>query len=236
MAEDFARQNIDQTPAVASGSGRKRMQIYLSGSLVLLILIADQLIKCFVKTHFLLHESYDVASWFKILFIENSGMAFGMEFVGTMFLTLFRLAAVVFFCWLLVRVVKRGVPTGLVICLSMIVAGAAGNIIDNCFYGLIFSESTGNVIPADFVPFGEGYGSFLEGKVVDMFYFPLFTWPDWMPLVGGDVFFGAIFNFADAAITCGAIAIVVFYFRYIPVMENAVKTKKEEKQAEPDGK
>lgn len=236
MAEEHLTQDIGQEPAVAANRKKKRMQIYLSVGLVLLVLLADQLIKCYVKTHFLLHESYDVASWFKILFIENSGMAFGMDFVGTMFLTIFRLAAVIFFCWLLVRVVRGGVPTGLVVCLSLIVAGAAGNIIDNCFYGLIFSESTGYALPAAFVPFGEGYGSFLEGKVVDMFYFPLFTWPDWMPLVGGNVFFGAIFNFADAAISCGAVAIVVFYYRYISVMEKTLKSKTTEEQPETDGK
>ena len=236
MAKELVKRSVDHDPTIAIDSGKKRIQLYLSAGLVLLILLADQLIKCYVKTHFLLHESYDVASWFKILFIENSGMAFGMDFVGTMFLTLFRLAAVLFFCWLLVRVVKRGVPTGLVVCLSLIVAGAAGNIIDNCFYGLIFSESTGYAVPAEIVPFGEGYGSFLEGKVVDMFYFPLFTWPDWMPLVGGDVFFGAIFNFADAAISCGAVAIVVFYYRHISVMEKSINAKTEEKQSAPDGK
>ena len=213
---------------------RVRMQAFLSACLILLILVADQLIKCYVKTHFLLHESIDVTGWFKILFIENSGMAFGMDFIGTMFLTMFRLVAVVFFCWVLAKVLRRGVPTGFVVCLSMIIAGAAGNIIDNCFYGLIFSESTAYSIPADFVPFGDGYGKFLEGRVVDMFYFPLFTWPDWMPLVGGKVFFGAIFNLADAAISCGAVAIVVFYYRYIAVVEKSFALKQEKESPEND--
>ena len=107
---------------------------------------------------------------------------------------------------------------GLIFCWALVVAGAAGNIIDNLFYGLIFSESGYGVPPvASLVDFGQGYGSFLSGKVVDMFYFPFFTWPDWMPLIGGTTFFGAIFNFADAAISCGIVALFIFYRRSMTI-------------------
>lgn len=184
-------------------------------AIVLAVIVIDQIIKFEIKTTFSYHEIYRVTDWFELCFTENRGMAFGMQFVGTVFLALFRVVAVGFFCIVLARLVRRDAPYGLIICVAMIVAGAAGNIIDNMFYGLIYSDSVCGGEPASLVPFGEGYGSFLSGKVVDMFYFPLFHWPDWMPLVGGDVFFGAIFNFADASISCGAVALVLFYYRYI---------------------
>ncbi len=183
--------------------------------IVVAIVAIDQIIKFEVKTGFTLHEDYVVArDWFHILFTENRGMAFGMQFVGTMFLALFRVVAIGFFCVVLRRLIRRGASYGLIVCVAMVIAGAVGNIIDNLFYGLIFSEST-PYQAASLVPWGQGYGSFLSGKVVDMFYFPLFTWPDWMPVVGGDTFFGAIFNFADAAISCGAVALVLFYYRQL---------------------
>lgn len=191
-----------------------RLRVIVAAALVLLILLADQIIKFGVKTNMALYERIDVTDWCKLLFIENRGMAFGMDFIGTMFLTLFRVAAIVLFSFILVRIVRKKAPVGLIVCFALVVAGAAGNIIDNCFYGLIYSESVPGGAPAQLVPWGEGYSSFLSGKVVDMFYFPLFRWPSWVPLIGGDVFFGAIFNFADAAISCGAIAILLFYRRY----------------------
>ncbi len=170
----------------------------------------------------LLFQKVDITSWFQIYFTENEGMAFGMDFIGTMFLTLFRLLAVVVFILFLRKMLKSPrYPLGLVVCLSMIVSGAAGNIIDNCFYGLCFTESLPEWFfgaeTACLVPLGEGYGSFLSGKVVDMFYFPLFTWPESWPLIGGDVFFGAVFNFADASISCGAVAMLLFYSKYITI-------------------
>lgn len=199
-----------------------RIRAVLTGAIILSVLLCDQIIKYQVKTSLLLHERIEVTSWFHILFTENRGMAFGMDFIGTTFLTLFRFAAVILFSIILVRTLRNTkYPVGLVVCLSLVVAGAAGNIVDNCFYGLIFNESpeynsffaTG--IPAGLVPFGEGYGGFLSGRVVDMFYFPLFVWPEWIPFVGGEYFFNAIFNFADAAISCGAIALFLFYRKYI---------------------
>lgn len=182
--------------------------------IILAVILIDQLIKFEIKTNFALHEAYPVTDWFVILFTENRGMAFGMQFVGTMFLALFRVVAIAFFCVVLGRTIRRRAPYGLVVCIALIIAGALGNIVDNLFYGLIFTESLPYAEPARLVAFGQGYGSFLTGKVVDMFYFPLFTWPEWMPLVGGDVFFGAIFNFADAAISCGAVALALFYYKY----------------------
>lgn len=187
----------------------------LSAVIIALVIIIDQLIKYEVKTNFLLHEACEVTGWFQILFTENRGMAFGMQFVGTMFLAIFRVVAIVFFCVVLIRLVRRKAPYGLVVCVAMIIAGAVGNILDNMFNGLVYTESPPFGQPARLVPIGEGYGAFLSGKVIDMFYFPLFTWPDWMPLLGGDVFFGAIFNFADASISCGAVAMVLFYYKYL---------------------
>ncbi len=201
------------TDSSAHASIKKRSLIAVA--VVLGVIIIDQLIKFDIKTTFLLHEDFCVAGdWFHILFTENRGMAFGMQFVGTMFLALFRIVAIGFFCLVLARLIKRKAPYGVIVCVAMIIAGALGNIIDNMFYGLIFTESTPFSL-AQLVPMGQGYGSFMSGKVVDMFYFPLFTWPDWMPLVGGNTFFGAIFNFADAAISCGAVALLLFYYKYI---------------------
>lgn len=191
---------------------------WLATVIILSVILADQIIKFVVKTHMMLHEQIDVTSWCKILFVENRGMAFGMSFIGTSILSAFRIFAVIAFIYLLIKMCRRRYPMGLITCVALVVAGAAGNIIDNCLYGLCFSESQPyftDALPATYVGLGNGYGEFMSGKVVDMFYFPFFTWPDWMPVVGGDVFFGAVFNFADAAISCGAVAILLFYHKYI---------------------
>ena len=190
----------------------------LAALIVFLVLVIDQVIKIAVKTNMALHENIRVTDWFYIYFTENQGMAFGMDFIGTMALSIFRIIAVSAFAWLLVKVIRGRYPVGLVVCMSLIVSGAAGNIFDNCFYGLIFDASTPTEV-AHFVPFGTGYADFLTGHVVDMFYFPLIdaSWPQWVPMVGGEhfVFFSAVFNFADAAISCGAVALLFFYHRYI---------------------
>lgn len=187
----------------------------LAVSIMLSVLVIDQIIKILVKTRMYLHESIAVTDWCKIQFVENRGMAFGMSFVGTHFLTMFRIIAVIAFAVILVKLIRQKYPMGLIACLALVVAGAAGNIIDNCFYGLCFSESAYGLAPAEYVGFGNGYAGFLSGKVVDMFYFPFFTWPEWVPVVGGDIFFGAVFNFADAAISCGAVAILIFYHKFL---------------------
>ena len=184
-------------------------------ALIVLALVVDQVIKITVKTNMSLGESIPVfGDWFKILFVENNGMAFGMEFLGKTFLTLFRLVAICFLVWLLHKLLKSGkYPLGFIVCVAMILAGAAGNLIDCLFYGEIFTSSHGQV--AELVPYGDGYGSFMHGRVVDMFYFPLFTWPDWVPLVGGGIFFAPVFNFADACISCSVIALLIWYRKYL---------------------
>lgn len=193
---------------------RSRMVILL----VLAILLVDQTIKIAVKTNMTLHECLPVFSWFKILFIENNGMAYGMEIGSKLLLSILRILLVGVISLYAYRVAARGARTGFIVCLSMIVAGALGNIIDGMFYGMMFEEST-IVRTASLVPFGEGYSSFMMGKVVDMFYFPIIDthWPLWMPFVGGEhfVFFSPIFNFADAAISCGIIALLLFYGKYL---------------------
>ena len=205
---------LEDATAASEAKAVRHGDFLLSACIVVAIIVIDQAIKFAVKTTFCLHESMEVTPWFHQNFTENEGMAWGMSPLSTGWLTLFRVVTIGFFVWLLRKAILQAVPRGLIACIALIIAGAAGNIIDNCFYGLIFSEST-PFAEASLVPFGEGYGTFLEGRVVDMFYFPLFTWPDWVPLVGGQVFFNAIFNFADAAISCATIAILIFYSRYV---------------------
>lgn len=187
----------------------------IAAAVVASIMIIDQIIKIAVKTNMPLYEKIQVTDWFEIRFTENEGMAFGMDFIGTMFLAVFRVAAIAFFVYILRNVIIKKAPTGFIICFAMVIAGAAGNIIDNSLYGLIFTESNYAMPPAHLVAFGDGYGTFLNGRVVDMFYFPLFEWPSWMPMIGGDTFFGAIFNFADASISCGAVALLIFYHKML---------------------
>ena len=188
---------------------RKRSWIVLS--LLTLAIVADQVIKIAVKTSMQLGEGIMVfGEWFQIRFIENNGMAFGMELFGKLFLTSFRMVAVGFLIYYLASLLRTAKkPFGYVVCIAMVLAGALGNLIDCLFYGEIFSSSYGQV--ANFVPWGEGYASFMQGRVVDMFYFPLFTWPDWLPLIGGDIFFAPVFNFADACISCSVVALLIFY-------------------------
>lgn len=182
------------------------------------VLVIDQVIKIIVKTTMYWHESIRIADWFYIYFTENNGMAFGMEIFGKLFLTSFRIVAVSVIGWFLYKFVQKGLKTGFIVCVSLILAGALGNIIDSLFYGLVFNESTHAQI-ASFMPAEGGYAPFLYGKVVDMFYFPIIetNWPSWMPFIGGEhfIFFSPIFNFADAAISCGIIALLLFYSKYL---------------------
>ena len=191
----------------------KNLQAIIAIVITLAILIIDQIIKIEVKTSMSLHESIHITDWFQLVFIENKGMAFGMSVMPKILLSLFRLIAICLIAWYIAKIIRRGARTIYVCILSMILAGAAGNLIDCMFYGLIFNESDPFAV-SHFVDFGSGYAPFLEGKVVDMFYFPLITTtlPDWLPFWGGDyfVFFSPVFNFADAAISVGVVALALF--------------------------
>jgi len=193
---------------------RKRKQATAAVLVSLLILMADQIIKVAVKTHMYLHQSIHVTDWFQILFTENPGMAFGAEIFNKYFLTSFRIVAVAVLCWVIHRNIRRGVSWGLLMCLVLITAGAAGNIIDSLFYGMVFNNPPAPMV-AEFVPWGTGYGGMMTGRVVDMFYFPLveWDWPGWLPWIGGNhfIFFSPIFNLADACISCGVVALLIFH-------------------------
>lgn len=192
---------------------RRRLQALLVASIFIGFLVIDQAVKIWVKTHMAVHDSIHVADWFYITFIENNGMAFGMELFDKLFLTGFRLLATAAVAVYISKLIRRGVSWGYLICLAFIMTGAAGNIIDCVFYGLVFNDPQWPDV-AQFVPFGEGYSTWFRGRVVDMFYFPLtqWTWPSWVPVIGGSdyVFFSYIFNVADACISCGVIAMLLF--------------------------
>ena len=187
--------------------------------IIFAVVILDQLLKIWVKTSFYLGEELVILPWFRLLFIENNGMAFGMTIGSKLALTLFRIVVVGILGVYLAKVVRiPRVPAGYVVCLAFIIAGAAGNIFDCLFYGLIFNNPWPPQI-ATFVEWGHGYAPLCMGKVVDMLYFPLFTftWPAWLPMVGGTEFefFHPVFNLADASISCGIIVLIIFYHRYI---------------------
>lgn len=194
--------------------------------LILLLLIADQTLKIWIKTHMHLDESITVfADWFQLRFIENPGAAFGLKIAsggefdwGKLLLGLFRVAMVGFFGWLMLHLSRRrhGTPQGVFVALALIMAGALGNIIDSAFYGLLFSEST----PLTVAQFGGHYAGFMMGKVVDMFYFPLFQWnnvPSFLRFLvdSNNYFFGAIFNLADAYISVAVIYLLLFQYKFL---------------------
>jgi signal peptidase II len=185
--------------------------------LITLIIIVDQILKIWIKLNMTMGQEYQIfGNWGILHFTENYGMAFGLQFwgeFGKLFLSLFRIAAVVLIGFYIKWLIKHKVGTGLVLGVSLIMAGAIGNIIDSAFYGMIFSES-GYATPAIIFPPDGGYSSFLHGRVVDMFYFPIIktTWPSWVPWLGGDrfIFFRPVFNVADSAITIGVFYLLLF--------------------------
>lgn len=190
--------------------------------IVFLVIFFDQALKFYIKTHYYYGQEVNVLGhWFRLHFIENEGMAFGMKLgqadIGKVILTLFRLGAVIFGFFLLKKLVTKQYSNGTIICGSLILAGAMGNLIDSMFYGLIFTESSFHI--AHTTAFGHGYGRFLHGRVVDMLYFPLFTvkLPNWLPFMGGQdfEFFEPVFNIADAAISVGVLTLVFFQKRLV---------------------
>jgi len=212
---------------------RRRAQALTVIAVFLAVVVIDQAIKIWVKTHMCLHESIRVTDWFYILFTENNGMAFGMELFDKIFLTLGRILLTGAVAWYIARCIRDGIKWGLLVCLALIMAGAMGNIVDCLFYGLIFNSPAPPQV-ASFVPFGEGYSTWFYGHVVDMLYFPLFSWdwPLWMPFCGGEhfIFFSPIFNFADACISSAVIVLVLFYPKQLTLLLD--KEKKEEPNAE----
>ena len=198
--------------------------------IIALIIILDQVLKIWIKTNYHFGEENEITPWFRLHFIENPGMAWGWKFgneTGKIILTLFRLAAVIFGTWYLVKIVKNHYHKGFIVCAALIYAGALGNLIDSMFYGMIFDK--GYVfVPAlkDYQSYSgiaalssNGYSSFLHGCVVDMLYFPVFDnkhFPSWFPFVGGDefTFFSPIFNIADASISVGVITLLIFQKRF----------------------
>ena len=219
--------------------------------IVLLIILADQLSKIYIKTHFANGDDVRImGDWFRLHFIENEGMAYGMKLsespIGKILLSSFRLVAVVFGFYLLKVLIKKGYTKGVIVCGALILAGALGNLIDSMFYGLIFSDSpyscfSGNYdslssllsnhnkdAVAHFTAFGHGYGKFLQGKVVDMLHFPIVetTLPGWVPFWGGRmfVFFEPVFNIADAAISIGIVTLLIFQKT---LLEQPAKQKEE---------
>jgi signal peptidase II len=203
----------------------------LAAIIIILVVVLDQWLKFWVKTTFYLGEDLEILPFFHLRFVQNPGMAFGMELGSKLFLTLFRIVVTAIGFWYIARQCARdNVPHGYVACVALVVAGALGNIIDCMFYGEIFTNPYPPQV-AEIVPFGNGYGTLFYGLVVDMLYFPLFafTWPDWLPWLGGREFsfFDPVFNIADAAISVGMIAIILFYSKFLLASDKAGGTGEE---------
>lgn len=206
---------------------RSSRMAFAATALIVLVIVADQALKVWVKTHFYLNEDLEIMPWFHLHFVQNNGMAFGLDFLNKLVLTFLRMGLFGFLIWYLHRLSRLGrAPWGYLVSVALIAAGAFGNIVDCVAYGEIFTNPMPPQV-AHMVPWGEGYGGMFQGLVVDMFYFPLFsfTWPEWLPLLGGHTFsfFDPVFNIADVAISVGMIAIVLFYFNY---MEHSLEDEK----------
>lgn len=201
----------------------------LVSAIAIAVLLADQIMKIWVKTHFYMGEDLPITSWWHLKFIENNGMAFGMELTSKLLLTFGRIAAVALMIWFVVRIIKApGIRKGFYVAMALIIAGAAGNIFDCVFYGVIFDNPFPPQLATLFPPDG-GYSSWFEGRVVDMMYFPIFNivWPDWLPIIGGTEFefFQYIFNIADASICIGVALIICFFSKDASTAFNACSRK-----------
>jgi len=201
------------------------MSLKEASVIIVLVLLIDQISKFYIKTNFSLGEEVPVFDWFRILFVENEGMAWGTKIpgeYGKLFLTLFRLVAIVGIGYWLWDSVRKNGSRILITAIALIFAGAFGNIIDSVFYGIIFNDSYGQV--AEFMPAQGGYGTLFHGKVVDMLYFPLWqgNLPEWIPFWGGNyfTFFEPVFNIADTAISAGVILLLLFNKRAFPKEED----------------
>ncbi len=212
---------------------RSKILAWTAWAIIALVIITDQWLKVWIKTHFYINEDLEITSWFHLHFVQNNGMAFGLEFLNKYILTFLRLGLFGFLVWYIRELYRRAwIPLGYMVSIALIAAGAFGNIIDCVCYGEIFTNPY-PPMPATLVPWGEGYGGIFQGLVVDMLYFPLFsfTWPDWVPFVGGTLFtfFDPVFNIADVAISVGMISVVVFYFN---LMEHSLENEKPRKDTD----
>lgn len=201
------------------------MTLKRAAIIIIVILLIDQISKFYIKTNFILGEEVYVFEWFRIVFVENEGMAWGAKIPGAygkLFLTLFRIVAIGGIGYWLWDSVRKNAPRILIICIVLIFAGALGNIIDSVFYGIIFGDSHQQV--ATLFPEGGGYGTLFHGKVVDMLYFPLYNdiLPSWIPIWGGErfTFFDPVFNIADSSISIGVILLLLFNKKAFPKEEN----------------
>ena len=206
----------------------------LAALIIVLVIVIDQAVKIWVKTHFYYGEEVIVTSWFRLLFIENNGMAFGMELGSKLLLTLFRIIASIACIYYLWRLSNRNdIPRGYMVCIALITAGALGNAIDCVAYGVIFNSPIPPQVAQLFPPDG-GYTTLFNGRVVDMLYFPLceWNWPQWMPWIGGNhfVFFQPIFNVADASLSVSVIVLLLFYVRFLATLTSDDKVDEEQEQ------
>ena len=203
---------------------------WLATIVIVAVILLDQILKIWVKTNFYYGEELYITDWFRLFFIENNGMAFGFEFGNKLILTWFRIIAVCFLIYYIVKITSSGrkVNRGYLICVSLITSGDAGNMIDCIAYGLIFDNPPYPYVATLFPP-GGGYETIFNGRVVDMLYFPLveWNWPEWMPLVGGEhfIFFQPVFNIADAALSVGMIVLILFFSKHLMMVDKIEKNE-----------